>query len=75
VYTRLDYSNVNSCDSATGEILTYLEQLREDEVLEVVLDADWKVKELERFISKTKYKVLKVEEANGRYVVTLGGGK
>ena len=73
IYTRLDYSNVTSCDSAIGELLAYLESLKEDEAVEVVLDADWKLKELQEFISKTKYKILDIKKEDGKYVVTLGG--
>ena len=72
VYKRLDYSGVVSCDDVTGELLGYLESLEKGEVIEVVLDSDEKLEELKKFISKTRYKVLDVQKADGKYVVTLG---
>lgn len=72
IYKRLDYSGVNSCDSAVGEILGYLDTLDKDEAIEIVLDADWKLKDLQDFISKTKYKILDVKKDEGKYIVTVG---
>ena len=73
VYKVLDYSNVNSCDSAVGEIYSALEELNKDEVIQVILDQDWKLKELEEFISKTKFRILNIERKDGKIIVILGG--
>ena len=72
VYKRLDYSGVTSCDDVSGELMSYLDSLEKGEVIEVVLDSDEKLEDLKKFISKTKYKVLDVQKADGKYVVTLG---
>ena len=63
---------VVSCDDIAGELLGYLESLEKGEAIEVVLDSDEKLENLKKFISKTKYKVLDVQKADGKYVVTLG---
>lgn len=72
IYKRLDYSGVTSCDNAVGEILGYLDSLEKEEAIEIVLDADWKLKELQDFISKTRYKILDVKKENEKYIVTVG---
>jgi len=73
VYKVLDYSNVNSCESASGEVLSILEELNKDEVLQVIVDQEWKLNELREFLGKTKYKILDVEKRDGKIVITIGG--
>lgn len=73
VYKILDYSSVNSCDSASGEILSILEELNKDEVVQVIVDQEWKLNELREFLGKTKYKILNVEKRDGKIVITIGG--
>ncbi|BDB99557.1 hypothetical protein SACC_25740 [Saccharolobus caldissimus] len=73
IYKTLDYTGVTSCDNAIGEIFSSLEDLKNDEVLQVILDADWKFKELKEFISKTKYKILDVKKEGEKYIIIIGG--
>lgn len=65
VYKILDYSNVNSYDSASDEVLSILEELNKDEVLQVSVDQEWKPNKLREFLGKTKYKILNVEKRGG----------